>query len=273
MIIGINGYIGSGKDTVGSIIQYLHAKNKEEKFIEKAPKKWSVECPKIPSFEDWIKPRIHESGYDIGYHSMYETLDKRWEIKKFAGKLKQIASIMTGIPIEKFEDQEFKKTFLGEQWNYFPKKSEDWASFGKVQMTVRELLQKLGTEAIRDNLHENAWVNALFADYTSTSANFKENSSKIESLNYPNWIITDTRFPNEAKAIKDKKGIVVRVRRDSVVTGSSEIAERIGLLKTYAHPSETSLDTWQFDYVIDNNGTLDELIVKVKNMLTYFELL
>ena len=36
-----------------------------------------------------------------------------WEQKAFAGKLKQIASLLTGIPIEKFEDQEFKeKTFV-----------------------------------------------------------------------------------------------------------------------------------------------------------------
>jgi hypothetical protein len=32
-----------------------------------------------------------------------------FEIKKFAGKLKQIASLLTGIDVEKFEDQEFKK--------------------------------------------------------------------------------------------------------------------------------------------------------------------
>jgi hypothetical protein len=31
------------------------------------------------------------------------------DIKKFAGKLKQTASLLTGVPVEKFEDQEFKK--------------------------------------------------------------------------------------------------------------------------------------------------------------------
>ena len=30
---------------------------------------------------------------------------------------------------------------------------------------------------------------------------------------YPNWIITDCRFPNEAKAIKDRDGISIRVNR------------------------------------------------------------
>jgi dephospho-CoA kinase len=32
-----------------------------------------------------------------------------FEIKKFAGKLKTIASLLTGVPVERFEDQEFKK--------------------------------------------------------------------------------------------------------------------------------------------------------------------
>ena len=42
-------------------------------------------------------------------HEWWVEEQSKWEIKKFAGKLKQIASLLTGIPIEKFEDQEFKK--------------------------------------------------------------------------------------------------------------------------------------------------------------------
>ena len=72
-----------------------------------------------------------------------------WEIKKFAGKLKVIAEILSGVPKINFEDQEFKKQDMGPEWG----------------MTYRDLLQKLGTEAMRNGLHENVWVNALFADY------------------------------------------------------------------------------------------------------------
>lgn len=31
--------------------------------------------------------------------------------------------------------------------------------------------------------------------------------------NFPNWIIADVRFPNEAQAILDRKGILIRVNR------------------------------------------------------------
>ena len=73
----------------------------------------------------------------------------RWQVKKFAGKLKDIAEILTGVPKINFEDQEFKQQDMGPEWG----------------MTYRDLLQKLGTEAMRSGLHKNVWVNALFADY------------------------------------------------------------------------------------------------------------
>jgi len=73
-----------------------------------------------------------------------------FEIKKFAGKLKTIASLLTGIPIEKWEDQEFKNLEMPEGWN----------------MTYRTFLQKLGTEGMRIGVHENVWCNALFSDYS-----------------------------------------------------------------------------------------------------------
>lgn len=83
MIIGINGYIGSGKDTVGMILQALTMEHKGA----------------------WYN---NPAGYTEGYKDR-PNLKGGWQIRKFAGKLKQIASIITGIPVEKFEDQEFKK--------------------------------------------------------------------------------------------------------------------------------------------------------------------
>jgi len=149
------------------------------------------------------------------------SLHPTWEIKKFAGKLKDIASILTGIPAESFEDQSFKmKHLMG--WD----------------MTVRELLQRLGTEGVRSGVHTDAWVNALFVDY----------------YQYAKWIITDVRFPNEAQSIKDRGGVLIRVNRPGVGPVNN-------------HLSETALDDWKFDHVIDNNGTLQELKIKSISLL------
>lgn len=186
-----------------------------------------------------------------------------WVIKKFAGKLKQIASLLTGIPIEKFEDQEFKKTYLGPEWDVlkmkpgkrqdgiFPKKVD----MESVPMTVREFLQKLGTDAMRDGLHANTWVNALMADYKPTKLQWSDGPlGGYEEGPMPNWVITDCRFINEARAVKSKEGIVIRI-------------DRSGVGPINNHPSEVELDNWNFDYKIANVSDLEALKHSVEVIL------
>ena len=269
MLIGISGKMGSGKNLVCTIIQGLTA-----------AKKHNIENP---SFE-WIKK----------YH-----INSIWEQKAFAGKLKQTASLLTGIPVEKFEDREFKEKELGEEWNCYifnnGKKEELTLNYNIAKtlsadnriisriLTPRLLLQLLGTECIRDKVHPNAWVNALFADYKyeihrsevpTRAAGF------IDQHVYPNWIITDIRFPNELEAIKSRGGITIRVNRpkndldnhkDCVKTEDgyciqSENNYCKGSCK-YEHPSETSLDSATFDFVISNDKDIEHLINEVRKIL------
>jgi hypothetical protein len=273
MIIGISGRMGSGKNTVGDIIEKICLTNEG------------------PVFEQ----------------------------KSFAGKLKQIASLLTGIPVEKFEDQEFKKTLLSPEWGTIHTNPlNSIPVFEDVRflhmMSVRELLQKLGTEAMRDGLHENVWVNALFADYKSKRELLQADGTWIESdtgevdfavsIKYPKWIITDMRFPNEMDAIKEKGGITIRVVRNNntkysdkkvksilkdmgYVDLSDGVWEELAINEGFTwfetfklwtwdeddnnnealHPSETALDDAKFDYEIINDGEIVDLIEKVKTIL------
>jgi hypothetical protein len=219
MIIGINGYAQSGKDTVGKIIQYLNCPNVGDVTVK--------EITRTDVHDWWLED---QSG---------------WEIKKFAGKLKIIASLLTGIPTEKFEDQEFKKTQLGPEW-----------SDRGIPITVRDLLQRLGTDALRHGLHYNTWVNALMSDYKKelSECGTSKKGTVVKCSKYPNWIITDTRFPNEAAAIKKAGGIMVRINRP-------------GIKPINDHPSEISLDGYKFDHVINNDGDLTFLTEQVKQLL------
>jgi len=234
MIIGINGYAGSGKDTVGTIIQYLQADTN-------IPLKGVLN--KTPHHIWWLEDR---SG---------------WEIKKWAGKLKDIASLLTGIPVENFEDQEFKTTFLGPEWGTVTSNPLNAIPvFSDIQfnhlISVREFLQKLGTDAIRDGLHTNAWVNALMSDYKKdlSECGTSKKGTVVKCSKYPNWVITDTRFPNEAEAIKKAGGIVIRV-------------DRPGVKPINDHPSETGLDDWKFDYKIANVSDIKALSLSVQMIL------
>jgi hypothetical protein len=95
-------------------------------------------------------------------------------------------------------------------------------------------------------------------------------------------VISDCRFPNEIKAIKNAGGRVIRVVRGpepawyeaaaSVNRGangnttwalSHKKMEKLGI-----HASETAWVGTKFDAVLDNNGTLDDLYQQVKALAT-----
>lgn len=103
-----------------------------------------------------------------------------------------------------------------------------------MDISYRELLQRLG-EAVRRGVDENFWVHSLLVEY---------NNSDI-------WIISDVRYKNEADEIKRRGGILIRINRDD--------------LNKNDHISETDLDDYEnFDCVIDNNGTLEDLFNKIE---------
>lgn len=95
---------------------------------------------------------------------------------------------------------------------------------------IRELLQRLGTECGRELIGDNVWVDAALNKCSP----------------FDNYVVTDCRFPNEAQAIKDRGGVIVRIKRPGVGPANS-------------HASETSLDDWPFDAYVNNDSTIDQL--------------
>jgi hypothetical protein len=236
MIIGISGKIGSGKDTIGTIIQYLTYNQglREDQKVD------IVVALTNKNAVHKIEPK------ELAMFS-------KWHVKKFAGKLKQIVSILIGIPVEDLEKQEIKNSVLGEEWDRtISNNFKVNLPLDMRKISVRQMLQWVGTDAMRDVIHPNIWVNALFTDYRINfeAKNVEEWGKNLED----NWIITDVRFPNELQAVKDRKGISIRVIRRTTQGISN-------------HPSEIALDDAKFDYTIYNDGTIEELIEKVKQIL------
>lgn len=100
---------------------------------------------------------------------------------------------------------------------------------------IRGLLQRLGTEAGRNVLWDSIWIDAAFHGLDPAG----------------NYVVTDCRFPNEAEAVRERGGSVVRI-------------DRRGVGPANGHASETSLDDYEFDYRIDNSGTLEEYHTAIK---------
>lgn len=284
MIIGISGKINSGKDEIGNIIRYLTS-GAEIRGGEYA----------------YWKPSLGHLTSDVA-------IIDDWKIVKFADKLKECVAIMIGCKREDLENREFKETPLGPEWQ----------TEGSLEpLTPRKVLTQLGTELVRKNIHTNAWVNATMADYKEYTSNYNNLGDVFDDLKllgrtdphliYPNWLITDVRFPNEAQSIKDRNGIIIRVTR--AVDFKPEVGELVWInyvndwylgeyvgmskhvprlydvmyqnhllsseeiLPVNAEPlnlegPENALNSYtDFDYNIYNDGTISDLIEKVREIL------
>lgn len=240
MIIGISGKIGSGKDLSGLMIQYLTSSYKDKYH-----------------FEDWHE-RVVKHGSKT--HSPFIT-------KKFADKLKDMVCVMLSCTRAQLEDRDFKETPLSEEWWLFTDgisitpylggdtRMLDGYNTSVQKTTPRLLLQLLGTDCGRYILHPNVWVNSLMSEYED----IHELSTFGHEPLFPDWVITDVRFPNEADAILSKGGIVLRVNRPPVVVVPDFTVE---------HASETSLDNYQkFTALLDNSKTKKHLLEQIKSFV------
>lgn len=209
MIIGVCGFIGSGKDTVADYLTNFHGFRRE-------------------SFANSLKDAVsHVFGWD---RTMLE------------GRTKQAR-----------EWREQVDTWWAERLNM-------------PTLTPRWVLQYWGTEVCRKAFHDDIWIAAL---------ENKLRNSKDDI------VISDCRFPNEIKSIKDAGGIVVRVVRgpepewyDSAISVnlgpnnnhtwsiSQDRLKRLGI-----HASETAWVGTHFDAILDNNGSIDDLYAQVISLV------
>lgn len=273
MILALSGRIKAGKSTVANIIQLLIGRDKLQH-----------EHPNT-IFENMLNPNSINSYSKEELEGM-----SNWKQVAFAAKLKQIIALLIGCTVEQLEDQEFKSSPLGKEWirygyadgfqhiykggikitqminkecskeKYEEEYRVNWRTAYKHEFTPRELMQFIGTDLFRDKLLNNIWVNALFADYQSKTIIDKNITKGFPKVEYPNWIITDVRFPNELQDIKERNGIVIRINRNNIDASST-------------HESETALDNAEFDYVIDNNSDIPHLIEEVRKMLVHFKII
>lgn len=167
----------------------------------------------------------------------------------FGDALKEYVAALYNLDIKLLYSQEGKNTIIpgyikyklqsGDNFNFeiIPdNKSKLLAN--TYQVTIRDALIYHGNKLRKVN--PDIWIN-----YVKNRINF---SNLTEDAVI---IIPDIRYKNEAKFVKDNNGILIRLNRDA--------SPKIN------NPSEKELDHYKhFDYIIDNNYTLDDLYAEIR---------
>jgi hypothetical protein len=200
MIVGIVGWIGSGKDTIADYLVNFHGFRRDS----------------------------------------------------FAATLKDAVSSVFGWDREMLEG----RTAASREWR--EKVDQWWATrLNMPNLTPRLVLQLWGTEVCRKAFHDDIWIASL--------------ENKLRAYQ-DNIVISDCRFTNEIKAIKNVGGKVIWVRRGPLPDWYDRaVLATDGLMKepymNDIHISEWNWVGTNFDAVISNEGTIDELYTEIKNLV------
>jgi len=128
------------------------------------------------------------------------------------------------------------------------------ARLGIADLTPRWVLQQWGTEVCRYGFHDDIWVASM------------ENKMQDQSRNY---VIPDTRFPNEIDMIARNHGQTWWIRRglDPQWFSDWRNGHDSVLTRSDIHPSEYMWARSRFHAVIDNGGSLDQLQAKIAQLI------
>ena len=199
MIIGICGFIGSGKDTAADYLVNVHGFRRE-------------------SFANSLKDAVAQVfGWD--------------------------RTMLEGRTAHSREWRDQVDTWWAER-------------LGIPGLTPRWVLQQWGTEVCRRSFHDDIWIASL--------------ENKLRN-SQDNVVISDCRFPNEIASIKQAGGVVVRVVRGpepdwydlALQHNQGSEQANIQLMNRKIHASETAWVGTEFDAVLDNNYSFDDLYAQL----------
>lgn len=171
----------------------------------------------------------------------------------FADKLKDAVSVVFRWPRYLLEGD----TAESREFREIP--DEYWSDVLGYKATPRLILQKFGTEGLRQTLSDQIWIMSAYRTIL-------EDTSK-------NYVFTDARFENEHAFIRSKGGIILRVKRgpepewyDLFLNKPYE--QKIALGKALnIHESEWASIGSNFEGVIENDSSLEDLAQKVKEFV------
>jgi len=128
---------------------------------------------------------------------------------------------------------------------------DQYTQDGKMKMNAANMtngrLQQIVGTTLREHVNEKIWIFPVIEYY-------KKNPDTV-------CIISDCRFKNEAEEIRKNGGILIRINRE--ILNDSFGRDR-------NHISETDLDDYPFDVVIENNRTVEDLNKNISKFIELF---
>lgn len=138
-------------------------------------------------------------------------------LTSFAWPIKKAISAMLGTPMELWADRKWKEKI-----------------HPATGRSPRFMAQTLGTEWGREIIDPEIWVDLAL--------------QRLYEAGWPRAAITDLRFDNEARVIREEGGVIIHVHRDDC-----------GEVDNINHASEAGILPWGTDMFINNNGSLRDL--------------
>jgi hypothetical protein len=172
--------------------------------------------------------------------------DHGYERLSFAGVLKDVCAVLFGWDRTMLEgrtaEARAQREVVDEWWSQ---------RLGILGLTPRWVLQQIGTEIFRRHFHDDIWIAAL--------------ERRISEC--PRVVITDCRFPNEIAMIRSMGGSIIHVQRGEEPDWVVDYKE-VGISPPGVHESEYVWMRTEFDSVVKNDGSLEDLAGAVEAVLS-----
>ena len=119
--------------------------------------------------------------------------------------------------------------------------SHGWDKVKRTYPEVRRMLQVIGTEFCRETFGPDCWVKVVEEKYWCDSP-----------IGEKKFVVSDVRFDSEVEFIGAYEGKIVRVERPGFGPVNNHVSEKVVM---------------ECDYIIINDGSLEDLHKKVEEML------
>lgn len=175
-----------------------------------------------------------------------ELLKRKVKIIILSGKARSGKDKVADIIVNHLKNKKVKKLSYAYYLKQYVKNISNWK--GLEEDKPRKLLQTIGIDLIKNKVNNKLLINRVIEDI------------EVYSYFYDVIVITDARLVEEVVDIKNNYKGVITIRINRNIDNDLTISEK-------NHITETNLDNYKFDYIIENNDDYENLEKSVNKIV------